>query len=179
MGMTEREKCYAPINCMPHGTPPPLPGDGGDLTRVGVKCILNPHPGDRRNGQITPPCTRGDHSADWRRSMCPTPLTHLVVKFPTLGQSEAVKSPVVSPGGGGLAIDRCIRYRELKRSSLSECTCASCASFGERGVWGQFHGQVESPGGQLGIVASTPVMAAESRVELRRGHNVRTGASSG
>ena len=40
--------------------------------------------------------------------------------------------------------------------------------------------QVESPGGpELGIVASTPVMAAESRVELRRGHNVRTGASSG
>ena len=32
--------------------------------------------------------------------------------------------------------------------------------------------QVESPGGQLGIVASTPVMAAEWRVELRRGHSV-------
>ena len=25
--------------------PPPPPGDGGDLTRVGVKCILNPHQG--------------------------------------------------------------------------------------------------------------------------------------
>ena len=33
--------------------------------------------------------------------------------------------------------------------------------------------------GQLGIVALTPVMAAELRVELCRGHNVRTGASSG
>ena len=32
----------APINCMPQGTPPP---PRGDLTRVGVKYILNPHPG--------------------------------------------------------------------------------------------------------------------------------------
>ena len=47
------------------------------------------------------------------------------------------------------------------------------------GVWGQFHVQVESPGGKLGTVASTQGMAAESRLELRRGHNVRTGASSG
>ena len=30
-------------------------------------------------------------------------------------------------------------------------------------VWGQFHVQVESPGGQLGV-ALTPVMAAESQV---------------
>ena len=55
--------------------------------------------------------------------------------------------------------------------------------FGERGVqkvFGRsFHVRVESPGGQLGIVTSTPVTAAEWRVELRRGHNVRTGASSG
>ena len=58
-------------------------------------------PGVRQNGQTAPPCTRGDHSANWRRSMCPTPVTHLVVKFPTPGQSKAVKSPVVFRGGGG------------------------------------------------------------------------------
>ena len=60
--------------------------------------------------------------------------------------------------------------------------CELSSFWGKRsseGVWGQFHAQVESPGGQLGIVALAPVMAAESRVELRRGHNVRTGASSG
>ena len=60
--------------------------------------------------------------------------------------------------------------------------CGLCSFWGKRcseGVWGQFHAQVESPGRQLGIVALTPVMAAESRVALRRGHNVRTGASSG
>ena len=33
--------------------------------------------------------------------MCSTPVTHLVVKFPTPGESEEVKCPVVSRGGGG------------------------------------------------------------------------------
>ena len=78
----------------------------------------------------------------------------------------------------------------LKKSSLSEC--AGCAHFGERrvqvlgggggggvGGGGQFHAQVESQRGQLGNVALTPVTAAESRGELRRDHNVQTGASSG
>ena len=39
---------YAPIIFMPRvlpPPPPPPPGEGVDLTRVGVKCILNPHPG--------------------------------------------------------------------------------------------------------------------------------------
>ena len=80
--------------------PPPPPGDGGDLTRAGGQMYPKSPPGDRRNGQISPPFTSGDHSADWRRSMCPTRVTNLVVKFPTLGQSEAVKSPVVSRGVG-------------------------------------------------------------------------------
>ena len=40
--------------------------------------------------------------------------------------------------------------------------CELCSFWGKRcseGVWGQFHAQVESPGGQLGIVALTPGMA--------------------
>ena len=54
---------------------------------------------------------------------------------------------------------------------------------GKEGVqkvfWGSFMCKLKAQEGSLGIVASTPVMAAEWRVELRRGHNVRTGASSG
>ena len=113
---------------MPHGTQPP--GDGGDLTTVRVKCILNPHPGDRRNGQTAPPCTRGDHSADWRWSMYAAPVTHPVVKFPTPGQSEAVKSPVVYGGGGGgggegrgypgLAFERCTRRAVAKKEGARD-----------------------------------------------------------
>ena len=67
--------CNAPINCMPQGTPSPWrwwgfdQGGGGG----GVKCIPNPHPGTDEVVKQPHPCTRGDHSADWRRSMCPTP----------------------------------------------------------------------------------------------------------
>ena len=57
-------------------------------------------PGDRRNGQTAPPCTRGEHSADWCRSMCPTPVTHLVVKFSAPGKAKR-SNPPWSPGGGG------------------------------------------------------------------------------
>ena len=90
------------------GYPPPPPGRWGfDQLGRGQMYPKSPS-GDRRNGQTAPPCTRGYHSADWRQSMCPTAVTHFVVKFPTPGQSEAVKSPAVSRGGGGLAIDRCI-----------------------------------------------------------------------
>ena len=74
--------------------------------------------------------------------------------------------------------ERSVRYRKLKRSSLLECT-GLCSFWGKRcsdgvgeggggGGGGKFHAQVESPRGQLGIVALTPVMADESRVELRR-----------
>ena len=93
--------------------PPPPPRRWWGFDHGGGQMYPKSPPGDWRNGQISPPFTRGNHSAHWRRSMCPTRVTHLVVKFPTLGQSEAVKSPVVSCGGGGggwggLAIDRCI-----------------------------------------------------------------------
>ena len=95
--------------------PPPPPREMvGICPRWGGGGQMYPKspPGDRRNGQTAPPCTRGDHSADGHRSMCPTPVTQLVVNFPTPGQSEVVKSPMVSPGGGGgtpgLAIGRCI-----------------------------------------------------------------------
>ena len=92
---------------------PPPPGRWWGFDQGGGQMYPKSPPGDKRNGQTAPPCTRGDHSADCRRSMCPTPVTHLVVKLPTPGQSEAVKSPMVSRGGGGrgLAIDRCIIRR--------------------------------------------------------------------
>ena len=84
---------------MPHGTPPPPPpGDGGDLTRVGVECILNPHLG---TGEMFKQPHPVHAEITVQTGVGPTPGTHLVVKFPTPGQSEAVKSPVVSRGGGG------------------------------------------------------------------------------
>ena len=92
------------VYCMPQGTPPPPPPPPGrwwGFDQGRVKCILNPHSGTNEMVKQPHPCTRRDHSADWCRSMCPTPVTHLVVKIPTPGQSEAVKSPVVSGGGGG------------------------------------------------------------------------------
>ena len=58
------------------------------------------HPGTDELAKQLHPSTRGDPSADWRRSMCPTPLTHLVVKFPTPGK-EKRSSPPWSPVGGG------------------------------------------------------------------------------
>ena len=101
----------------PRVPPPPPRGDGGDLTRVGGggggQTYPKSPPGDRRNGQTSPPCTRGDHSADWRRSLCPgpTPVTHLVVKFPPPWAKRSGQIPRGLRGGGGgrgLAIDRCI-----------------------------------------------------------------------
>ena len=82
---------YAPINCMPQGTPPPIQEMVGIWPRWGGGGQMYPKspPGDKRNGQTAPPCTRGDHSADWRRSMAPgTPVTHLVVKFPKAKRSN-------------------------------------------------------------------------------------------
>ena len=75
-------------------------GGGG-----GVQMYPKFPPGDRQNGQTAHPCTRGEHSADWRRSMCPAPVTHPVVKFPTPGKAKRS-----NPQGGtpGLATDRCI-----------------------------------------------------------------------
>ena len=91
---------------------PPPPGRWWGFDQGGSQMYPKSPPGDRRNGQTAPPCARGDHSADWRLSMCPTPVTHLVVKFPTPEQSEAVPCGL-GGGGGGLAIDRCIRASHL------------------------------------------------------------------
>ena len=60
-------------------------------------------PGDRRNCQTTaPPCTRGDHSADWHRSLCPTPPPQPTLRSnsPLPGKTKRSNSPW-SPGGGG------------------------------------------------------------------------------
>ena len=94
-------------------------GDGGDLTRVGVKCILNPHPGRDEIVQQPHPSTRGDHSADWRRSKCPTspPYPTLWSNSPPWAKQSGeiphgLRVPGrVARGGGGegtpeLAIDR-------------------------------------------------------------------------
>ena len=49
-----------------------------------------------------------------RGSTFPThAVVHLIVKFPTIGKNEAVKSPVVFQGVPGLAIDRC-RWKEIQ-----------------------------------------------------------------
>ena len=87
---------------MPQGTPPPPPPrDGGDLTRVGVKCILNPHPGTNEMVKQPHP-VHAEITVQTGVGQCaPPPVTHLVFKFPTPGQSETVKSPMVSQGGGG------------------------------------------------------------------------------
>ena len=89
----------APINCMPHGTPPP-PWEMLGFDQGGGQMYPKSPPGDRQNGQTAPSCTRGDHSADWRRSMCPALVTDLVVKFPTPGKAKR-SNPPWSPGGGG------------------------------------------------------------------------------
>ena len=115
------------INCMPKGSPPPPPPRRWwGFDQSGVKSIQKPHPGHRGNGQWAPTwggerpvhlydsvyCiswgggggTCEDHNADCWRSMCPTPRVYLMVKFPTPGQSEVVKSPVASEGGGGAGL---------------------------------------------------------------------------
>ena len=86
---------------VPLPPPPPPPGDGGDLTKVGVKCILNPHTGTDEMVNWAPPL----HT---RRSQCrlasvnvPHPRNSSRGQIPHPRQSEAVKSPVVSGGGGG------------------------------------------------------------------------------
>ena len=120
----------APINCMPQGTPPPPPREMVGIWPGWGQMYPKSPPGDRRNGQTAPPCTRGDHIADWRRSMCPTPITHLVVKFPTLGKAKR-SNPRGLPGGGGgggLAIDRCIRLWNKPHKITSDdfgCTVLS------------------------------------------------------
>ena len=80
--------------------PPPPPGRWWGFYQGGGQMYPKSPPGNKRNGQTAPPRTRGDHSADWRRSMCPTPVTHLVVKFPTPDKAKR-SNPPWSPGGGG------------------------------------------------------------------------------
>ena len=80
-------------------------------------------PGNRRNVHTTPPCIRGDDSAGWRQSMCPTPVTHFVVKFPTPGKAKR-SNPRWSPF---LATDRCIN-KPCDFVSNYDCSCSSSNS---------------------------------------------------
>ena len=101
--------------------PPPPPPEMWGFDQGGGQMYPKSPLGDTRNGQTAPPCTRGDHSADWRRSMCPTPITHLVVKFPTTRAKRSGQIPRGlggGGGGGGLAIDRCINREELFKGGV-------------------------------------------------------------
>ena len=87
----------------PRVPPPPPPGRRWGFDRGGGQMYpgLNPHPGTNEMVKQLHP-VHAEITVQTGVGQCaPTPVTHLVVKFPTPGQSEAVKSPMVSRGGGG------------------------------------------------------------------------------